>query len=116
MIKGSGLTFKLKQCSNCDFSTNERDEVPCDTCYMKGNLPNWKQHSDTVNSPSHYKVIGEYEAIDIIESLLTPEEYQGYLKGNILKYALRADKKNGMEDYAKMGRYNDMLFKSREGS
>lgn len=36
---------------------------------------------------------------------LTPAEFMGFLKGNALKYILRADGKNGLEDYAKAKQY-----------
>jgi Protein of unknwon function (DUF3310) len=48
--------------------------------------------SDAVNSPSHYTV-GGFEAVDVIKAKLTPEEYRGYLKGNCLKYLMRANYK-----------------------
>lgn len=47
---------------------------------------------DIVNHPMHYKV-GGYEAIDVIKAKLTPEEYRGYCKGNVLKYLMRANYK-----------------------
>jgi hypothetical protein len=47
---------------------------------------------DPVSSPPHYTV-GGYEAIDVIKAKLTPKEYTGYLKGNILKYVMRANYK-----------------------
>jgi hypothetical protein len=48
---------------------------------------------DMVNSPPHYK-IGGIEAIDYIQAKLTPEEFRGYLKGNVLKYTSRAGYKD----------------------
>jgi len=45
-----------------------------------------------VSNPSHYTV-GGYEAIDVIKAKLTPEEYRGYCKGNVLKYIMRANYK-----------------------
>lgn len=48
--------------------------------------------SDLIRSPRHYTV-GGYEAIDVIKAKLTPEEYRGYCKGNILKYLQRANYK-----------------------
>jgi len=48
--------------------------------------------TDMVNSPPHYK-IGGIETIDYIQAKLTPEEFRGYLKGNVLKYTSRADYK-----------------------
>lgn len=35
----------------------------------------------------------------------TRDEFMGFLKGNAIKYLLRADGKNGTEDYAKAAVY-----------
>ena len=43
---------------------------------------------------NHYELWENFEAIDVIKLALTDEEYKGFLKGNILKYRLRAGKKN----------------------
>lgn len=48
---------------------------------------------DVVNHPPHYKV-GGIEVIDFIQAKLTPEEFRGYLKGNVLKYTSRAGHKD----------------------
>jgi len=58
------------------------------------------KENDMVNSPSHYQILG-IEVIDIIKASLTPEEFRGYLKGNVIKYVHRAENKNGLEDYFK---------------
>lgn len=42
----------------------------------------------------YYELWENFEAIDVIKLALTDEEYKGFLKGNILKYRLRAGKKN----------------------
>lgn len=52
---------------------------------------------DVVNNPNHYKLFGTTEVIDLIKELLTEEEFRGYLKGNVLKYRLRAGKKDNVE-------------------
>ena len=44
--------------------------------------------TDLVNHPAHYNN-GSIECIDAIEAALTPEEFRGYCKGNILKYVWR---------------------------
>jgi Protein of unknwon function (DUF3310) len=49
--------------------------------------------ADMVNHPPHYKV-GGIEVIDFIKAKLTPEEFRGYLKGNVLKYTSRAGHKD----------------------
>lgn len=63
---------------------------------------------DKVNHPSHYTE-GKIECIDYIEDKLTPEEYRGYIKGNVLKYITREKYKNGDEDLKKAKWYLDRL-------
>jgi hypothetical protein len=64
--------------------------------------------TDNVNSPSHYTG-GDIECIDAIQAALTPEEYRGYLKGNIIKYVWRERYKGGAESVAKAGWYLNEL-------
>ena len=47
-----------------------------------------KMSKDPVNSPEHYNML-DIEAIDLIEMSMTKDEFQGYLKGNALKYIIR---------------------------
>lgn len=51
-----------------------------------------KKAEDAIN-PSHYKVEGLPEAIDIINHLMNRGQYEGFLWGNILKYAYRYGRK-----------------------
>ena len=44
-------------------------------------------------NPEHYKK-KDFEAIDIIKSVLTEEQFAGYLLGNSLKYLLRVNDKD----------------------
>ena len=61
--------------------------------------------NDPVRHPSHY-CDGGIETIDIIRAKLTHEEFIGYCKGNVIKYATRAGKKNDeAEDLAKASVY-----------
>lgn len=53
--------------------------------------------ADNVNHPAHYKV-GGIETIDFLEAKLTPEEFRGYLRGNVLKYLSRAGNKGNYEE------------------
>lgn len=52
--------------------------------------------SDPVLSPSHYKLkgLGEIESIDVLEAVLSKEEFSGFCHGNALKYLIRAGKKD----------------------
>jgi hypothetical protein len=65
---------------------------------------------DNVNHPKHYNV-GGIEAIDIIESRLTKEEFIGYIKGCKMKYDLRYPFKGKLEeDLAKSEWYKNKLI------
>ena len=55
--------------------------------------------TDSIN-PDHYKD-SEIECIDAIESSMSQEAFKGYLKGSIIKYVWRYEKKNGLEDLNK---------------
>lgn len=63
---------------------------------------------DAVKHPSHYCKNG-LECIDVIKAEMTPEQYKGYLYGNVLKYMWRWQDKNGLEDLKKAGQYLEWL-------
>ena len=72
---------------------------------------------DVINSPSHYKLPGlEVEAIDVVRSVLGPDKFQGFCRGNALKYLIRADRKNGTEDLEKAEKYVSWEIESRKPS
>ena len=65
---------------------------------------------DMVNRPPHY-MQGGIEAIDVIASRLTKEEFIGYLKGCKLKYDLRYPfKGNPEQDLEKSEWYKNKLL------
>ena len=55
---------------------------------------------DSIN-PSHYRVEGIPEAIDIMRGLMTAEQIEGFLWGNIIKYAYRYGRKGDKKETAK---------------
>jgi len=59
--------------------------------------------------PKHYTQ-GKIECIEAIRSALTPEEYRGFLKGNILKYVWREKHKEGLESLQKAQVYLTWLI------
>ena len=65
---------------------------------------------DNVNNPKHYKLAGGLQAIDIIQSILSPEQYIGFLRGNIFKYDIRYKEKGGVEDLKKAQLYKEKLI------
>jgi hypothetical protein len=64
-------------------------------------------YNDPIN-PDHYK--NAIETIDAIEASMTPEAFRGYLKGNVIKYVTRYEKKNGLEDLKKGDWYLSKLI------
>jgi hypothetical protein len=49
---------------------------------------------DLVNHPPHYTA-GGIETIDYLKAKMSPDEYIGYLRGNIIKYVSRIGIKQG---------------------
>lgn len=52
----------------------------------------------------HYKAM-EVQPWDVMEAVLTREEFIGFLKGNIIKYSMRAGRKDGSDDAGKAKHY-----------
>lgn len=63
---------------------------------------------DIVNHPNHYNSYTR-EVIDTMQGSMTPEEFKGYLKGNVMKYINRYQFKNGVEDLKKAQWYLNKL-------
>lgn len=78
------------------------------------------KEKETMNNavkPNHYKlnVKGiDCEVRDVMQAVMTEEEYDGFLYGNILKYILRAKRKNGKEDLKKAKQYIEWLIEGVE--
>jgi predicted transcriptional regulator len=87
--------------------------VECSPVRLDNVIKHLNKQKETVNSPAHYNS-GNVECIDAIESMLTKEEFIGFLRGNILKYQWRYKQKNGAEDLKKAQWYFDKL-KEKEG-
>lgn len=71
--------------------------------------------TDNVNRPGHY-TFGAIEVIDYIRDKMTPEMFQGFCMGNVLKYVSRHKHKNGVEDLKKANVYLGWLIESEEGA
>ena len=59
---------------------------------------------------SHYTEM-EIQPWAVMEAVLTPSEFRGFLKGNIIKYSMRAGKKDGaLKDAEKARHYVQKLL------
>lgn len=54
--------------------------------------------------PDHYKN-GDHDLLWHLKDILTPEEFRGAMKFNIIKYTVRENNKNGIEDIEKGKEY-----------
>lgn len=65
--------------------------------------------TDNVDHPAHY-TSGSVECIDVIRTMLPPEQYRGYLRGNVQKYLWRFERKGGADDLRKARKYLEWLI------
>ena len=66
-------------------------------------------------SGNHYKDM-PIQPWHVMESVLTREEFIGFLKGHVLKYSLRAGRKEGSDDAGKARHYMQKLSEVSNGS
>ena len=59
-------------------------------------------------SGTHYKDM-PIQPWAVMEAVLTHDEFVGFLKGNIIKYSLRAGRKDGSDDAGKAKHYLQKL-------
>lgn len=95
-----GLLFRDKVIENKeDTECNCCNE--CEDCTCK----------DEIKQPNHYKLDGlGVESIDVIKAVLGKDGFKSFCIGNCLKYLIRAEKKNGLEDYKKCKTYLDWIL------
>jgi len=69
----------------------------------------------SVDKKSWYYDAGGIETINVIKAKLTPEQFKGYLLGNLIKYSSRANFKGSFErDVEKVAIYSGMLDKEKD--
>jgi hypothetical protein len=87
------------------------DAVPMGTGPVQGAIGSHAQRGadDKQVSGSHYKDM-PIQPWAVMESILTRAEFVGFLKGNIIKYSLRAGRKEGSDDAGKARHYMEKLL------
>lgn len=63
---------------------------------------------DTQVGGTHYKQM-PMQPWDVMQAVMTHQEFVGFLKGNIIKYSMRAGRKEGTDDAAKALHYAQKL-------
>ena len=69
---------------------------------------------DVINKPSHYQGRYGMESIEILRNFMTDEQLVGFYLGNSLKYLIRHQKKNGLEDLKKARKNLNWLIEKME--
>lgn len=59
--------------------------------------------------PAHYRT-GGIEPIDYMKAKMTPEMFEGFLVGNVIKYVSRYRQKDGLKDLEKAQYYLNRLI------
>jgi hypothetical protein len=85
--------------------TPEEEEV---MQQMLNKSANGTTADDIQVSGNHYKDM-PIQPWHIMEAVLSPEEFVGFLKGNVIKYSLRAGRKDGSDDAGKAKHYMQKL-------
>jgi hypothetical protein len=76
---------------------------------------NGTRADDLQISGSHYKDMA-IQPWELMEAVLTHAEFVGFLKGNIIKYSLRAGRKDGSDDLGKAKHYMMKLKEIQDGN
>ena len=74
-------------------------------------------HQDNLircSTENHYSLFEEVEAIHVIASSMTQEEFRGFCMGNVLKYRLRAGKKDEVEKELNKANHYLNLYKKHK--
>lgn len=101
-------------CSEGWHQTDLRDKSFVDKQFQSGDWYFIEQKvdnkPDAVNHPKHYAIFEQLEAIEVIASSMTADQFYGYCLGNILKYRLRAGGKDDvMQELGKADKYQELF-------
>ena len=76
-----------------------------EAAYAQGHLKESGMPPEEINHPDHFGGgDNPYETIEVLRNTLTPEEFRGFIKGNVMKYTMRAGKKAGVSEAKDMAK------------
>lgn len=106
-----------RRCKKCGAEVKNEFLNICNSCFYSGveaaqlasgnpifNKPDLQEDVPQYNEPEHYHK-HNIDTILFLQEGFPPEVFMGFAIGHIVKYAQRADYKNGREDYVKMVDY-----------
>ena len=81
---------------------------------ISSNTPFYREEQDN-NIPDHYKGSENIDVIDFLYQQLPFEQFKGFMKGNMIKYPVRAGRKDDeLADFKKARDYADRLIEKME--
>ncbi len=115
LYKGYAVILKkydlLAGRAHIEFDGYSFDVDPSYLDFIEGDAP--IESDDEPQKPAHYDT--GIDTIAFLRANCPPEQVEGFLRGNALKYLQRYDKKNGVEDLRKAKHYVEMLIEEVEG-
>lgn len=107
--KCDGVEHEQEESMTYDEYLNQSDDVVTKHLEKEAH----KTASDLIDKQDHYTNNG-IQPIQIMKANMTKEKHRGFLEGNILKYPLRYEDKNGLEDLKKAKTYLTWLIEDIE--
>lgn len=107
--KCDGVEAEQEETMTYDEYLNQSDDVVTKHLEKEAH----KISSDLIDNQKHYTNNG-IQPIQIMKANMTKEKYRGFLEGNILKYPLRYEDKDGLKDLKKTLTYLTWLIEDIE--
>lgn len=129
----NGVTPSCCTCKH--FETNSNNE-PCSKCVAicNGIVSYWEERDEETEPQTAREVVektveqrlqeehfdehyhDKVQPLEIMQEIMTPEEFRGFLFGNIIKYSCRCGKKDEpQKEFAKLRRYREWYDKTTIG-
>lgn len=120
------------RCRTCLYFLKSFKDEPCCFCNkINPGMPEYKyvpakenskitsdnnsKNNANKNYDEHYNT-SNHQSIEVMQANMTPEEFIGHLKGNIIKYVLRMGRKDDVKkEAAKIRRYAQWLEQAVNG-
>lgn len=83
--------------------------------YLDGKTKDLNFARDKQVGGDHYRKMNP-QPIDLLKSWLSPDEFSGFLRGNVIKYLARYKEKGGVQDLEKARQYLEWLIDLEKGN
>lgn len=118
----------IPSCSTCKHFETKSNNEPCSHCMAicNGHTSYWEER-DSTKEPQVEKTVeqrlqeehfdehyhNKVQPLEIMQEIMTPEEFRGFLFGNIIKYSCRCGRKDEpQKEFAKLRRYREWYDKA----